>query len=614
MKKHYLLFALALSFLIPPIFSIDQTSYAQSTDFEEVMSLGRGSTRSSAWSPDGTIVAVGSDNFIWLYTADLTDVAVLETQPSYSVDTLAWSPDGRMLAASTGWPELASSTTFIWETDSWELIAEIPNSGNLNGNSLAYSIQWSPDSTHLAIPTSDTLSIWNVPNEQLTARLTGHTRGINDVAWSSDGTQLASISHDGIANIWDLSSGSLQTTLDVSTDISSSPNLAVIWNPNDTQLAIGVGENIQIWDIATRTLISTETTPNNETIVDLRWNDNQLMVLTTSEVFILETASQQFTSVFGTQPSAFRNFDWQIDSSQIVAVILDNVLILDLKTSQLVASSELHNTSFYSIAWSPNGTQLASVSSRLQIWDTISGDLQTTLEYSDGLIGASIGWSPDGSQLAISGNDGSIHIWDIGTAQVVYNLTTQMTIISSLAWSSVNNQLAAVDRQNNLEIWDISNGQLLMTLRGERVLAWSPDGNHIATVIPSGDMVVWEITTQQIIATFDVNDTQISQLAWSPEGTQIASISRNREVVIWDISTQSPLNVLHHPQAITSIAWSPVENILLSVSASEINVWDIDTGQVLQTIPTIDVRQLAWQPTGERFATAGRDGLIRIYQ
>jgi hypothetical protein len=47
------------------------------------MTLGRGMVRSVAWSPDGSVIAVGGALGIWLYTLDLDDIGLLRAyQPS----------------------------------------------------------------------------------------------------------------------------------------------------------------------------------------------------------------------------------------------------------------------------------------------------------------------------------------------------------------------------------------------------------------------------------------------------------------------------------------------------------------------------------------------------
>ena len=43
----------------------------------------------------------------------------------------------------------------------------------------------------------------------------GHTGAVNSVAYSSDGTQLASGSDDNTVRIWDVASGECRATLEV---------------------------------------------------------------------------------------------------------------------------------------------------------------------------------------------------------------------------------------------------------------------------------------------------------------------------------------------------------------------------------------------------------------
>jgi WD40 repeat protein len=53
-------------------------------------------------------------------------------------------------------------------------------------------------------PLDHTARIWNAATGKLSRTLTGHTDGVNDVAWSPDGTQLATASADHTARTWNV--------------------------------------------------------------------------------------------------------------------------------------------------------------------------------------------------------------------------------------------------------------------------------------------------------------------------------------------------------------------------------------------------------------------------
>ncbi|KAJ6016476.1 hypothetical protein N7540_011067 [Penicillium herquei] len=71
-----------------------------------------------------------------------------------------------------------------------------------------------------------------------------------------------------------------------------------------------------------------------------------------------------------------------------------------------------------SIAWSPDGSRLASASrdNTARIWNPATGQSISTLEgHSDAVM--SIAWSPDQSRLASASSDKTVRIWDLATGQ-----------------------------------------------------------------------------------------------------------------------------------------------------------------------------------------------------
>ena len=64
---------------------------------------------------------------------------------------------------------------------------------------------WSPDGTRLASASYDKeVRIWDLTTGQTHTTLTGHTSEVYAVAWSPDGTRLASVSDDGTVLVHDL--------------------------------------------------------------------------------------------------------------------------------------------------------------------------------------------------------------------------------------------------------------------------------------------------------------------------------------------------------------------------------------------------------------------------
>ncbi|HSV67839.1 MAG TPA: hypothetical protein VLJ59_18310, partial [Mycobacteriales bacterium] len=75
--------------------------------------------------------------------------------------------------------------------------------------------------------------LWSTRTGRPTATLTGHISGVVAVAFSPDGTTLATASIDGTARLWDARTGHPTATLTGHTDLVN----AVAFSPNGTTLA-----------------------------------------------------------------------------------------------------------------------------------------------------------------------------------------------------------------------------------------------------------------------------------------------------------------------------------------------------------------------------------------
>ena len=113
----------------------------------------------------------------------------------------------------------------------------------------------SPDQAYLAIADAKRkplITVSSVEDEQVIATYLGHQAGlyrrrpgITAMAWSPDGTRIASGASDGSLHIWDVSRAlPLRTLIDRN---EASPVRAIAWNRNT--LTALCGEATQVWQL-----------------------------------------------------------------------------------------------------------------------------------------------------------------------------------------------------------------------------------------------------------------------------------------------------------------------------------------------------------------------------
>jgi WD40 repeat protein len=135
-----------------------------------------------ALSPDGTVAAtLGSDNTveIWRMTDGVPQQA-LSGNGSW-VGGLAFSPNGSYLASSGG-----DDTVRVWRTANWSPAYTIPTA--IQGAPVAFS----PDSATLAIGNAKNIELRHATNGSLFQSWTATTGSMAALAFSPDGSELAS--------------------------------------------------------------------------------------------------------------------------------------------------------------------------------------------------------------------------------------------------------------------------------------------------------------------------------------------------------------------------------------------------------------------------------------
>ena len=125
-----------------------------------------------------------------------------------------------------------------------------------------------------------------------------------------------------------------------------------------------------------------------------------------------------------------------------------------------------------SVAWSPDGTRLASGgggqgSGEIVVWDAHSGERLSILSERGGMTYA-LAWDSSGGVLISGGGDGALRWWDVQSGERMLLREAHQGKVQQLRCSPDGAQLASCGDDGAIRLWNLYRGEHLHTLRRDR--------------------------------------------------------------------------------------------------------------------------------------------------
>ena len=448
--------------------------------------------------------------------------------------------------------------------------------------------------------------------------LHGHALDVTSLAWSRDGSRLASGSLDQSIRLWDAANGFLLATFKTPPGI-----LGLSWSPDGKRFASAdfPGRTVSVWDAHTGVRLHTMA-GHQADVWWVAWSpDNEHLGSADSDGTIIiwhEPERRRVLELKGAHRRA--GFGWSPDGRRLAAAnSASTVAICDAGTGKVLQTLP-DQPNVTSAIWSPDGKRLATLSQDrgITVWDDTTGkELKRLPVYQPEDFPGSLSWSPNGRRLALSRLDLAISVWDIdsGREQVLRGHTGSH--ISTVCWSPDGSRLASAERGWNgtIKIWNAnslgeSQSPSIASFSEQTNLAWSPDSRMWAAAHQDRMIRIWDSVSQRCLSTLKP-DEAISRLSWSPDGRLLAGGSDKGTLYIWDWSIPKLLaSHTGNVSGIASLTWSKDSTKLgYAKNHSEFGVWDSVRGNCNE-MPHIGIRGVL-SPDGNRVA-AGLSYGIRI--
>ncbi len=465
-----------------------------------------------------------------------------------------------------------------WDSVSRKEVANLQTPSPPPNDSWAFikAPRLSDDGTLLAAPVWNGLhwviKVWEMEGKKIVTELSfGEKASITALALSRDNKLMAVLVAEQGVSLWEVGSG--KRVAQLPSGMGRSEILgAVVFSPDQKVLAIGEDSGrVRIVDLATLR--------ETQSFMASRTDD----VSGDHGVLALSFSPDGRELAVG---CAFQN---------------PRITIWDMRDKKRLATLEGHQGFVSSLAFSPDGTTLASAGGDhlIKLWNTTSWKEESTLKGHTEEVW-SVSFSRNGQRLISAGKDGAVYLWPARVApppREEFELTTNLKRADV---SPDGQTIGAILQDGSVALWDVPLGQRKTTTvtfgTNNTAIFFSPTGEMLLGSADPPQMKVHN-PPRDSLSTYPLTWSSQPDAFWFlPRNRMIfaASVEANPQVAKfqrWDAVSRQELPPIPVGRALVTgqdffeIAFASDEPLMAIVSGQSLVIRNIETGQEECSLP-----------------------------
>lgn len=595
-----------------------------------------------AISPNGQWLAAGGDGGeIRLYDLASHQPHAVLSHHTNTVTTLAFSSDSSLLASASH-----DGNSLLWDLASGHPLHV------LEGEGAVQDIAFRFDGRRLVSAGNEpVLRLWDARSGQLICSWPSGTVEVHTMALHPNEEVLAVGTYEGTIHLWNIRNdgeailqgdSDAPTLIDTLTADAGIPVLSLAFSPDGTMLASGTKSGlITMWDVATRTCLHSFQGHKMEVRSLIFGQDSRLLYSGggggPSSIRIWDTANGELLhGIF--QEETTWSLALTSDGDMLASGREDGTIhlwdVAEPANATLTHTHYGYRKEFRYLTWSPCGCWVAAgdIHGIVYVWDvrTAVPERRYALLTENEVV-ESLAFSPDGNILAIVGGfapRSSVQLWemDSGIRRQVFTLESEQ---SSVCFAHDGKTLVSAARDSSLHMWNLANPhetpihQVIPPQSRRLGIVYDPSSNVLVTYGDGRDACCWRLApnTKSAIPICCFPGYDENSFAAIRSGADlVACTGPEHSIALWDLTdadADHPLRTLEgHTNRTQSVAFSPDGMLLVSGGFDRtVRLWDVETGRQIALLgrhPQF-VGGVTFSPDGARVASIGKEGSLRIW-